>query len=127
MAFPSTLNVTDLALAERIGDQTGTTAEGAKSLCASALRASVVPVLLATWPSAEPFAKQHGLSIEIRRSKSHDRPVFIDGTDCCHSSASFQDGGGKSAAMLSQVTDAFDSTKQIYEIEWGAAVVVRAA
>jgi hypothetical protein len=77
-------------------------------------------------PSVEQFAMQHGLSIEIHRSKSHDRYVFIDGTDCYHSSASFQDGGGKSAAMLSQVTDALDSTKQIYETEWSGAAVVRA-
>jgi hypothetical protein len=28
--------------------------------------------------------------------------------------------------MLSQVTDAFESTKQIYEAEWSAADVVRA-
>jgi hypothetical protein len=77
-------------------------------------------------PSADQFAKQHGLSIEIRRSKSHDRYVFVDGTDCYHSSASFQDGGGKSAAMLSQVTDAFESTKQIYEREWSGAEIVRA-
>jgi hypothetical protein len=76
--------------------------------------------------SVEQLSKQHGLSIEIRRSKSHDRYVFIDGTECHHSSASFQDGGGKSAAMLSQVTDAFDGTKQIYETEWSGAVVVRA-
>ena len=77
-------------------------------------------------PSADQFAKQHGSSIEIRRSKSHDRYDFIDGTDCYHSSASFQDGGRKSAAMLSQVTDAFESTKQIYEAEWSAADVARA-
>jgi len=77
-------------------------------------------------PSAEQFAKQHGLSVEIRRSKSHDRFVFIDGTECYHSSASFQDGGGKSAAMLSQVTDAFDSTRLIYETEWTGATVERA-
>jgi hypothetical protein len=77
-------------------------------------------------PSVELFATQHRLPIEIRRSRSHDRYVFIDGVDGYHSSASFQDGGGKSAAMLSQITDAFDATKQIYETEWSGAAVVRA-
>jgi hypothetical protein len=74
----------------------------------------------------ELFATQHRLPIEIRRSRSHDRYVFIDGVDGYHSSASFQDGGGKSVAMLSQITDAFDATKQIYETEWSGAAVVRA-
>jgi hypothetical protein len=77
-------------------------------------------------PSADQFAKQEGTSIEIRRSKSHDRYVFIDRTECYHSSATFQDGGRLSAAMLSQVTDAFSSVQQIYETEWTGAEVVRA-
>jgi len=77
-------------------------------------------------PSVEQFANQNSLSIEIRRSRSHDRYIFVDGADCYHSSASFQDGGRRSAAMLSQVTDALDMTKQIYEVEWSGADIVRA-
>lgn len=69
--------------------------------------------------------QQQGLSVEVRKSISHDRYIFIDRKECYHSSASFQDGGKSSAALLSQVMDVFPDTQRIYESEWAAAKVSR--
>jgi hypothetical protein len=77
-------------------------------------------------PSVEMLARQQGLSVEIRKSVSHDRYVFIDRRECYHSSASFQDGGKSNPALLSQVMDVFPDTQRIYESEWTGAEVVRA-
>jgi hypothetical protein len=77
-------------------------------------------------PSVEMLSRQQGLSVEIRKSNSHDRYIFIDRKECYHSSASFQDGGKSSAALLSQVMDVFPDTQRIYETEWASSDVARA-
>lgn len=77
-------------------------------------------------PSVQMLAQQQGLSIEIRKSVSHDRYVFIDRRECYQSSASFQDGAKSSAALISQVLDVFPDTLRIYEGEWASANIIRA-
>jgi hypothetical protein len=77
-------------------------------------------------PSVEMLVRQQCVSVEIRQSASHDRYVFIDRKECYHSSASFQDGGKSTAALLSQVIDAFADTHRIYESEWASAKIIRA-
>lgn len=77
-------------------------------------------------PSVDLLALQQGLSVEVRRSISHDRYIFIDHKECYLSSASFQNGGKSSAALLSQIMDVFPDMQRIYESEWAAAKVARA-
>ena len=68
------------------------------------------------------YAKQHGASIELRKSKGlHDRFIFIDKRECYHSGASFKDGALFSATVLSQITDAFSSVLSTYEDSWSSA------
>jgi hypothetical protein len=79
-------------------------------------------------PSVHQFAQQNRASVEVRKptARPHDRFVFIDRAQCYFSSASFQDGGRLSPAILQQVTDTVAEMIAIYEAEWAAGVVVRA-
>ena len=75
-------------------------------------------------PAVELFVKQHGASIEIRSSQNlHDRFVFIDGSECYQSGASFKDGAKKAPVTLTQITDAFTAMWQTYETIWSAAKI----
>jgi hypothetical protein len=84
------------------------------------LTSKKLPVLL---PAVDQFAQQSGASIEVRKptTRPHDRYVFIDRAQCYLSSATFQDGGRLSPAILQQVTDTFAELSAIYEAEWANA------
>jgi hypothetical protein len=84
--------------------------------------------LAALVPSVDQFVQQHRISVEVRKptGRPHDRYVFVDRAHCYLSSASFQDGGRQSPAILQQVTDTFAEMSLIYETEWTSATVVRA-
>jgi hypothetical protein len=72
--------------------------------------------------AAQLFAAQHNITIEVKRSNAiHDRFVFIDGKRGFQSGASFHQGGVKSPSILTEVTDTFSSTRQIYENIWKAS------
>lgn len=44
-------------------------------------------------PAVDAFAQQHNVTIQVRSAPNfHDRYVFIDGTACYQSGASFKDG-----------------------------------
>jgi hypothetical protein len=59
----------------------------------------------------------------MRMSKDmHDRHIFIDRRECYQSGATFKDGAVKSAATLTQITDAFAAMLQIYEQAWAAGI-----
>ena len=70
-------------------------------------------------PSVSLFRQQSGLSIEVRSSPTHhDRFVFVDGAECYLSGASFKDGARLSPTTLTQITDAFQPMRSIYEALW---------
>lgn len=70
------------------------------------------------------FSQQYGNSIEIRKSTNmHDRYMFIDGRECFQSGATFKDGASKSATTLTQIIDAFDAVRNIYETAWTSATI----
>jgi hypothetical protein len=79
-----------------------------------------LPLLL---PAVDQFAQQSGASVEVRKptARPHDRYIFIDRAQCYLSSATFQDGGRLSPAILQQVTDTFAELSAIYEAEWAKA------
>lgn len=69
-------------------------------------------------PSVQQYAAQHGLAIEVRSSNDlHDRYVFIDGSSCYQSGASFKDGGVK-PTVLTQIVDPFPAVLKTYEDLW---------
>ena len=73
-------------------------------------------------PAAKLFTQQNGTNIDVRSSQGfHDRYVIIDRQACYQSGASFKDGAKNAPALISQVTDAFTATSQIYEALWAAA------
>lgn len=76
-----------------------------------------IPALV---PAVQLFGQQHSLGVEVRSSAGlHDRYVFIDGSSCYQSGASFKDGGKKSTT-LTQIVDAFPAVKSTYEAMWQA-------
>ena len=59
--------------------------------------------------AAEMFSSQTRLYINIRTSSGlHDRYLFLDRTECCHSGASFKDGAKNAPTTVTQVIDVFD-------------------
>lgn len=75
-------------------------------------------------PAVQTFVQQHSVTIEVRSEPNiHDRFVFIDKRECYFSGASFKDGGKKSPAIISQITDAFAAVHQIYQDKWDNAQV----
>ncbi|TIL31362.1 hypothetical protein [Mesorhizobium sp.] len=69
-------------------------------------------------PSVEQYVAQHGLAVEVRSSNDlHDRYVFIDGSSCYQSGASFKDGGIK-PTVLTQIVDPFPAVLKTYEDLW---------
>ena len=74
-------------------------------------------------PSVAQYVTQRPLTIEVRSSNDlHDRYVFIDGSSCYHSGASFKDGGIK-PTVLSQIVDPFPAVMQTYNDLWQTAKV----
>jgi hypothetical protein len=86
--------------------------------------------LSALLPAVNLLAQQSGASIEVRESQSnpkpHDRLLFVDGSTCYISSASFKDGARTSPAIFMQMVDVFDVLHRTYEAEWQSASVKRA-
>jgi hypothetical protein len=74
--------------------------------------------------AAEECAKQHGFQVLIRSSKElHDRWIFIDGTRCFQSGASFKDGAVRTGTTLTQNVDTFSALKTFYEEKWLNSIV----
>ncbi len=70
-------------------------------------------------PAVQEFAKQNQSTIEIRSAPGfHDRYVFVDGSACYQSGASFKDGGRKAPTTITQITDAFSAMSDTYEKIW---------
>jgi len=81
-----------------------------------------IPKLL---PSAQTFAEQSGLKVEIRTTKEiHDRFVIIDRENCYFSGGSFKDGARKSPSIVAEVVDALGPVRDTYEKLWTGAVTV---
>jgi hypothetical protein len=77
-------------------------------------------------PAVDMFAKQHGHRVSVRsHSGMHDRFVFIDGSDCFLSGASFKDGAKNAPATLLQIKDGLPAILRSYEAMWAAANVER--
>ena len=55
----------------------------------------------------------------------HDRYLFIDRAACYLSGASFKDGAKNAPALLTQITDAFQSMFDTYEKLWASGKVER--
>lgn len=76
--------------------------------------------------AVELAAQQYGLGITLRSSSSlHDRFVFLDGTRGFHSGASFKDGARLAPTIFSEVTDALEGVRRVYEQMWSASTVHR--
>ena len=72
------------------------------------------------------FARQSGLSIEVRSASGlHDRFVFVDRSACYLSGASFKDGARNAPVTLTQITDAFLQMWGTYDGSWATAKVER--
>ena len=72
--------------------------------------------------AAQLFAQQEGMTVSVRSSPAlHDRYLFVDGTSCYQSGASFNAGAKKSSTTLTQITDAFMAVLDTYEKLWTAA------
>lgn len=73
-------------------------------------------------PATQLFVQQNTLIVSVRSSPGlHDRYVFVDGTACYQSGASFKDGAKKAATTLTQITDAFTAVLGTYENLWASA------
>jgi len=82
-----------------------------------------MPTLLS---AVDLFARQHAMVISVRSSDIlHDRYLFVDRTMCYLSGASFKDGAKKAPAVLTQITDAFQSMWDTYDDLWKAAKTER--
>lgn len=74
-------------------------------------------------PAAEALNQQRS---GVRLSKSediHDRYVFIDGSRCYLSGASFKDGPKNALSIVTEVVD-FGPLLALHEAKWGAATVL---
>jgi hypothetical protein len=70
-------------------------------------------------PAVKMFVQQTAANIEVRSaSKFHDRYIFVDGTTCFQSGASFKDGGRVSPTTITEITDAFSAVCRTYEDLW---------
>ena len=76
-------------------------------------------------PAVQILVEQNGLQMQVRSVSSglHDRYVFVDGSICYQSGASFKDGAKRSPTTLTQITDAFEAVFQTYQRMWGDAKV----
>lgn len=72
-------------------------------------------------PSVDMFKAQSGLTIEVRSGSGfHDRFVFVDGSECLQSSASFHQGGKTTPAVLTPMHDAAKALLGVYNGIWAA-------
>ena len=70
-------------------------------------------------PAVDTFVKQSSRRVEVRSARGfHDRYVFVDGSACYQSGASFKDGARTAPTTLTQITDAFAAVRQTYENLW---------
>lgn len=70
-------------------------------------------------PAVQVYRQQTGALIQVREAAAlHDRFVFIDGSSCYQSGASFKDGAKKAPTSLAQVSDAFTAIQATYEGLW---------
>jgi hypothetical protein len=77
-------------------------------------------------PAVDAFARQAGMTIEVRSAPNfHDRYVFVDKAACYQSGASFKDGAKSAPTTLTEITDAFAAVIQTYEDMWKRAHVER--
>jgi hypothetical protein len=75
-------------------------------------------------PAVTAFNTQNKTSISVRSTSGmHDRYVFVDGKECFQSGASFKDGAKKAPTTLTQIVDAFDAVRDMYENKWASAKV----
>ena len=83
--------------------------------------------LSALLPAVEIFVAQNSLQVQVRSVLSglHDRYVFVDGTICYQSGASFKDGAKQAPTTLTQITDAFEAVFQHYQGMWADAKIER--
>ena len=79
--------------------------------------------LTALLPAVDTFVAQSSLQVQVRSVSSglHDRYVFVDGTSCYQSGASFKDGAKQSPTTITQITDAFEAVFKHYQGMWAAA------
>ncbi|NOV15859.1 hypothetical protein E5S70_07120 [Ensifer adhaerens] len=77
-------------------------------------------------PAVSTYAAQEGLTIEVRSGSGfHDRWLFIDGSRCFQSGASFKDGGLKTPTTLIEIAEAKSSVMDTYERLWTSSPVVQ--
>jgi hypothetical protein len=77
-------------------------------------------------PSVDAFAQQYKVTIAVRTTTGlHDRLLFVDGSACYQSGASFKDGAKKAPTTLAQLIDAFGPVLKTYEEIWTRAAVHR--
>ncbi|WDZ77963.1 hypothetical protein PWG15_05515 [Ensifer adhaerens] len=75
-------------------------------------------------PAAQAFTAQNGTPIEVRSGSSfHDRFVIVDSGRIFQSGASFKDGGHKTPTTLTEIADAANEMRRIYEDIWSKSVV----
>ena len=75
-------------------------------------------------PAARAFISQYQTTVQIRSDSGfHDRYLFVDGSACYQSGASFKDGAKTALTTITQITDAFDVVFQTYETMWQSANV----
>jgi hypothetical protein len=80
-----------------------------------------MPALVA---AVEMFAKQEGLTVEVRSAPTlHDRFLFVDRAECHLSGASFKDGAKEAPVTIAKVTDAFPAMWAEYDGMWNTAKV----
>ena len=91
----------------------------AKGVNVRLLGSKSAPALAA---AASLIAQQEGMSISVRSTQGlHDRYLFVDGSACYQSGASFKDGAKNAPTTLTQITDAFAAVQSTYEVLWSAA------
>ncbi len=66
-------------------------------------------------PAAEALKKERG-AVELRASEDiHDRFIFVDGSKCFLSGASFKDGPTNAVSVLTEIIDGASSLQAMYE------------
>jgi hypothetical protein len=77
-------------------------------------------------PAVDMFVRQSSKSVTVRSTNTlHDRFLFIDGSACYQSGASFKDGAKTATTLISQIVDAFTAMTQTYETLWQNAKIER--
>jgi hypothetical protein len=75
--------------------------------------------------AVQALRQQNGVKVEIRSSTGlHDRYLFVDGSSCYQSGASFKDGAKRAPTTLTQIVDAFTPVHATYSQLWNSGSVV---